>query len=264
MLDLIPPISMTETLFGGLLLAALLFFASRRLGLSAFWAGIFSALLPFLLYLVYASRHWGGGDVLAIHFALYLANAGVLVVFSGLRQKKTAMHWAPKLIIGFFIGLVAVNAALLSIAGRGLPDRLASLLLPNPDKQRVHTTFPGTVPHDPNKSYQDHLARVEQQRALGWQVTLQGLDALESHRSARLELHLLDKNGAPVSQADVRAELWRIANSRDDQQLRFEESAPGLYRQQLNLPDAGRWLLEIVIQKDGYHYRQQHQLFLDD
>src|SRR5690606_40177525 len=60
----LPPISMTGTLFGGLLLAALLFFAGRRLGLSGFWAGVLSGALPFLAYLVYSSQHWGGGDVL--------------------------------------------------------------------------------------------------------------------------------------------------------------------------------------------------------
>ncbi len=264
MAELIPEISMTETLFGGLILAAALFFVSRRLGLSNFWAGVLSGLLPFLLYIVYASQHWAGGDVLAIHFAVYLASAGVLSVFGGLQQKKQSMHWAPRIIIGFFIFLVILNAVLLSIASRGLPNSIAGFILPNPDKQKVHTAFPGTVPHDKNKSYQGHLERVEQQRELGWQATLQGVEGLQSKQPGVITLLLLDKNGLPVQAADVKLGLWRVANSRDDQSLSLQETEPGLYQAELTLPDAGRWLAEIMIQKDDDHYRRQQQLFLDN
>lgn len=264
MTELIPEISMTETLFGGLILAAALFFASRRLGLPNFWAGVLSGLLPFLLYIIYASQHWAGGDVLAIHFAVYLANAGVLSVFGSLQQKKQSMHWAPRIIIGFFIFLVILNAVLLSIASRGLPNGIASFILPNPDKQKVHTAFPGTVPHDKNKSYQGHLARVEQQRELGWQAALQGIEGLQSKQPALISLLLLDKEGLPVQAAEVKLGLWRVANSRDDQSLHLKETEPGLYQGELTLPDAGRWLAEIVIQKDDDNYRRQQQLFLDN
>jgi nitrogen fixation protein FixH/small basic protein len=264
MLEMIPETSMTETLFGGLILAAALFFLTRRFGLSNFWAGVLSGLAPFLLYIVYASQHWAGGDVLAIHFAVYLANAGVLTVFGGMQKKKQSMHWAPKIIIGFFIFLALLNATLLTIASRGLPSNFASFLLPNQDKQKVHTAFPGTVPHDKNKSYQGHLARVEQQRELGWQATLQGIENLQSKQASVVALLLVDKDGQPVSQAEVRLGLWRVANSRDDQSVQMQETEPGLYQAELLLPDAGRWLAEINIQKDDDQYRRQQQLFLDN
>ena len=57
-------LSMTETLFGGLLVAAIIFFAVRKAGLSNFWAGILSGLLPFIAYLAYSTSNWPGGDVL--------------------------------------------------------------------------------------------------------------------------------------------------------------------------------------------------------
>lgn len=259
-----PEISMTETLFGGLVFAALLFFTSRRLGLANFWASILSGALPFLLYLAYASQHWAGGDVLAIHFAAYLANAGVLAVFGGMQQKKQNLHWVPRLIIAFFIFLVILNAMLLSIASRGLPVGIAGMFLPNPEQQKVHTAFPGTMPHDKNKSYQGHLAQIEQQREQGWQVSMQGLDKLQSGRSGIIELSLLDKQGVPISNAEVRLGLWRLANSRDDQSLLMQESSPGLYRAELLLPDAGRWLVEVVIETETGNLRSQQQLFLDD
>jgi len=261
---MIPEISMTETLFGGLILAAFLYFGARRLGLPNFWAGVLSGALPFLLYLAYASQHWAGGDVLAIHFAVFLANAGVLAVFGGMQQKKQNLHWAPRLIIAFFILLVILNAVLLSIASRGLPAGISGLFLPNPDQQKVHTAFPRTVPHDRNKSYQGHLAQIEQQREQGWQASLLGLDRLQSGHPAAIELQLLDKHGAPISGARVQLGFWRVANSRDDQTLQMQEAGPGLYRADLLLPDAGRWLVEVIIETEDGYLRSQQQLFLEN
>jgi nitrogen fixation protein FixH len=145
-----------------------------------------------------------------------------------------------------------------------LPSSITGFILPNPDKQSVHTAFPGTVPHDKNKSYQGHLARVEQQRELGWQVTLQGVKNLQSGQPTAISLLLLDKQGLPVQAAEVKLGLWRVANSRDDQSLTLTESEPGLYQTELVLPDAGRWLAEIIIEKEKHHYRRQQQLFLDN
>lgn len=255
---------MTETLFGGIVFAAALFFVSRRFGLANFWAGVLSGALPFLLYLAYASQHWSGGDVLAIHFAVFLANACILTVFGGMQRNRQRLHWVPRAIIAFFIVLVILNAILLSIASRGLPASISSLILPNPEKQTVHTAFPGTVPHDRNKSYQGHLALIEQQREQGWQVSVQGLDDLRAGQSSVIELRLLDKHGEPISDARVRLGLWRIANSRDDQSHRMQETEPGLYSADVLLKDAGRWLAEIIVETDDGYLRSQKQMFLDN
>lgn len=259
----VPEISMTETLFGGLLLAALLFFASRRLGLSNFWAGILSGALPFLAYLAYSSQHWVGGDALAIHFAIYLANAGLLMVFGGMQQKKQKMHWVPRLIIGFFVCLVILNAALLSIASRGLPDALTGLFLPNPSQQTVHTAFPGLIPHDRNKLYEPHLQRVEQQRNLGWQVSITGLDQLHSDKPQSISVTVLDSKGQPIQAAEVTLGLWRMADSRDDRKLALKEADPGIYRAEITLPDAGRWLSELYIERGQDQYLKQQSLFVE-
>jgi nitrogen fixation protein FixH len=255
---------MTETLFGGILLAAILFFVIRRAGLSNFWAAVLSGLVPFVAYLFYSNQHWAGGDVLAIHFAVYLANAGLLGVFGGMQQKKEKMHWAPRVIIAFFIGLVMLNAVLLSIASRGLPDKIAAFILPNPDQQRVHTAFPGVVPHDRNKSYQPHLERVEQQRNLGWTPELQGVEALQSGKAGKLRLVIKDRNGDAVEGAQVDLGFWRLANSRDDKRLVMKESSTGTYETEVNLPDPGRWIMELYISKGEADFVRQQQLFLEE
>lgn len=260
----IPEIAMVETLFGGVLLAAGLFFASRRLGLSSFWAGILSGALPFFAYLIYSAQHWGGGDVLAIHFAVYLATAGVLMVFGDMQQKKQKMHWAPRIIIWFFVGLVVLNAVLLSVASRGLPDFFTRLLLPSQADQEIHTAFPGVIPHDRNKSYEPHLQKLEQQRDLGWQVTLLGFDALRRDQAGNIEVAVTDAYGEPLRQAQVSLVLWRMANSRDDRVVILGETGPGMYAAKITLPHAGRWLARLHIERGQDHYQKQQQLFIGE
>ena len=247
-------LSMTETLFGGLAVAAVLFFVVRKVGLSNFWAGILSGVLPFIAYIAYSTLHWPGGDVLTIHFAVYLANAGLLIVFGGMQKKKESMHWAPKLIIAFFVGLVLLMAILLSISSRGLPDGLVRLVLPNPSNGQVHTGFPGLIPHDRNKLYESHVQDIEQQKNLGWHVDVQGLDALKNNLASNVVVKLSDKQNQPIIAATVTIELWRLANSADDQTIQFSETKPGEYHATLRLSDEGSWLTDLEIVKGEAHY----------
>ena len=247
-------LSMTETLFGGLAVAAVLFFVVRKVGLSNFWAGILSGVLPFIAYIAYSTQHWPGGDVLTIHFAVYLANAGLLIVFGGMQKKKESMHWAPKLIIAFFVGLVLLMAILLSISSRGLPDGLVRLVLPNPSNGQVHTGFPGLIPHDRNKLYESHVQDIEQQKNLGWHLDVQGLDALKNNLASNVVVKLSDKQNQPIIAATVTIELWRLANSADDQTIQFSETKPGEYHATLRLSDEGSWLTDLEIVKGEAHY----------
>jgi len=247
-------LSMTETLFGGLVVGAVIFFGVRKAGLSNFWAGILSGLLPFIAYLAYSTSHWPGGDVLTIHFAVYIANAGLLIVFGGMQKKKENMHWAPRGIIGFFMGLLLLNAIFLSVATRGLPDLLTRSFLPNPENRQVHTGFPGVIPHDRNKLYEAHVQDVEQQKNLGWNVEVQGLDLLKNNLASNIVIKLSDKEHQPIVAATITIEFWRLANSADDQTIRFSETKPGEYHAMLRLSDEGLWLSDLEILKGEAHY----------
>ncbi|BCM24409.1 FixH family protein [Methyloradius palustris] len=261
---LLPQIAMSETLFGGLLAAAFIFFTTRALGLSNFWAGILSGLLPFLAYLYYADQHWAGGDVMAIHFALYLANAGLLIVFGGMQRKQQTMHWGPRLIIGFFITLVLLNITFLSISTRGLPNWFTTMFLPNPDNEQVHTAFPGVIPHDRNQLYAPHLDQMEQQKQLGWQVSLTGIDKLKSKVPHTVFVHVLDAKKQPVQNAEVTLAFWRMANSFDDQKLVLKEAEPGVYQVNLELVAEGRWITELYIHKGEDDFVKRQSLYVDD
>lgn len=254
-------ISTTETLFGGLLAVALIFFIGRRLALSHYWSGILGAVLPFLAYLAYSAGQWPGVDVLAIHLVVFTATAAMLGIFSSLRQAKSKMHWAPKLIIGFFMLLVLINAALLSIATHGLPDSLTAWLLPQPGGQKLHTGFAGVVPHDRNKLYEAYQQRNEAQKALGWQIAAHGFDRLQAGRGTDVGVSVRDAAGRPLAAERVTLELWRLANRKDDIALQLQPAtAAGEYRAGITLPAPGRWIALLRIERDTAVHETRYSL----
>ena len=261
---MISELPMTETLFGGVLLAILLFFVSRRLGLSSFWASILSGALPFTLYLLYSRQHATGGDVLTVHFAVYLATAGVLMVFGGMQKNRQKLHWGPRLIIGFFVVLVGFQALLMSISIRGLPDFISGIFLPNPNHVKMHTAFPGLIPHDLNKLYEPHLQQMEQQRNLGWQINLDGLKDLHEQTAGKVTVTVLDKQQQPLQAAEVTLGMWRMANSHDDHKLNLQEIKPGVYQTDVLLQDAGRWIAELHIERGTDSFISQQTLFVSE
>ena len=258
-----PLFSMTETLFGGLLFAFILFGLARKFGLSSFWAAILSGILPFFIYLFLIKDRWPSGDVVTIHFAVYLANAGILMVFGDLKDKKQRLHWAPKLLVGFFIFLAILNAVLLSIASHGIPNWLSGALLPRSNSGDVHTTFPGTIQHEKNKSYAAKLESFEQQTKLGWQIQVDGLGHIKQHQSSDILVRLTDKQHQPVTGAQLSLELMRLANSADDQVVTFKETSAGLYAVKALLAHEGRWMTNLIIQQGKHSYSKKQTVFVD-
>ena len=252
---------MTETLFGGLIFAWLLFFISRTCKLSVFWASIISGAVPFLAYLAYANTHWSGGDVIAIHLALFMANAGLLMVFN--KPQKEKMHLFPKLIIGFFATLALLNAAFLSVASKGLPDSIASFVLPNPDHETVHTGFPGVLEHDKNKSYTAHLQRINAQRALGWHVELVNAAHLHINTPQTITVKLLDAQNKPIPNAKIQLVLSRFADQADDQTLNLATSQTGDYDAQIFLKYPGRWQITTIAELGNNVFQTSKMLFTE-
>lgn len=252
-----PMLSMTETLFGGLVLAFLLFISLKKMGLSSFWSAIFSGVVPFFAYIWLVKDHWPAGDVLTIHFAIYLANAGLLMVFGDLKDKKQRLHWAPKLLVGFFIFLAILNAVLLSVASHGIPAWLSNGLLPKSASGKLHTGFPGTIPHEKNKSYAAKLASVEEQAKLGWQMKLSGLESVTTNKSTPVMLQLIDSKQLPVTGAKVALSLMRLADSKDDMQVAFNEAEPGKYKADLLMTKEGLWMVNLSITYGDHIYSKK-------
>ncbi len=135
--------SFTETLFGGLLAVIVLYFVARRCGLSNYWSALLSGALPFLAYLGFCLTHGYEADVLAIHLVIFMATAGVLGVFSSTRKLGVKLHWAPKIILAFFVVLIFLMALFLTISLHGLPSWVSKLIMPDSGHHEIHTEFSG-------------------------------------------------------------------------------------------------------------------------
>jgi len=254
----------TETLFGGLLAVIALFWVARTIGLSHYWSSVLASVLPFLVYLGYSSVVWQGGDMLAIHLAVFVATSAVLGVFGANRRSKEEMHWGPKLIASFFVVLTVFMAILLTISSHGLPDKLSGLFLPNPDSQRLHTAFPGVIPHDQNNLYEQHMQRVEEQRNLGWKVDISGLNSLHSRVAGKITVNVQDAQAQLVKPEEVTLALWRMANSGDDRHVHLKPLAEGGFGGDVLVPDPGKWLIEVTVKRGQDTFVAQQSMFVDE
>ena len=254
--------SFTETLFGGLLAVVVLYFLARVFKLSYFWSAFLAGAIPFVSYLSFSLSQGFAGDILAIHLVVFSATAGVLGVFGKAQIKGQPMHWAPKILVAFFVSLVFFNAGLLYVSMHGLPENIFGWILPNPEHQKVHTAFPGAVPHDHNNLYEPHLQRVQQQRDLGWNVVLLNIDAIHQDAATSVTVHIKDKEGAPLIGAKVTLSLWRMAKSADDQRLSLTEKGQGNYSASVLLDDPGNWIAEVFVERGKDSYLIQHPLIV--
>lgn len=161
--------NMLTTLFGGALLIAVIYFLLSVLRLPNYWRAVMSGGAMLLAYAVIALRDWPGIDVVAMHFVVFIATAVILSLVNTQRNVPSSkLHWAPKLLIGFFLLLFVVNGAFIYIASHGLPDFLAKRFLPDAKKGGAHTAFPGVMPHgqDAAKGINAHLKQqAEKQQA---------------------------------------------------------------------------------------------------
>ena len=246
--------TLTETLFGGFLVTVLIFSLTKKMGLASFWSGILSVVTPFVGYLYHVHSNWPTGDVLAIHFVVYLAAATVMMVFWKERANKEKMHWAPKLMITFFILLVIFMAMFVSLASQGVSSSLGKLFLPNSADKTIHTAFPGVIPHDNNKLYETYVKEVEQQQARGWSVEVKGMDNIQLNVPSELTIRLIDKNQRPIHGANITIHFWRMAKSADDTQVVFSEVSNGVYHAKVSLQDPGLWVTTLEIQSGDEKY----------
>ena len=259
-----PILTSTETLFGGLLGVFVLYMLARRLGLSNYWSGVLGGVIPFLAYLGYSSVVAQGGDMMAIHLAVFLATAAVLGVFGAIRKEKLKMPWGPKLIAAFFGFLVIFMAVLLSISSHGLPDKISGLFLPNPDKQRLHTAFPGVIPHDQNTLYEPHMKKIEAQRNLGWTVDIGELEKLRSDVPGNITVRVQDADGKPVLVEQVEIAMWRMANSGDDRHVQLKPLGDGVFGGEVTFADPGRWIIGVTVTRGQDVFSTQRSLFIDE
>jgi nitrogen fixation protein FixH len=128
----------------------------------------------------------------------------------------------------------------------------------------MHTGFPGALPHDNNKLYEQHQLRVEAQRKLGWKVSVTGLENISPGVPTSISLALLDAGGQPIVADHVGLQILRLANHKDDIQVELTQTAPGIYGAQVTLPASGNWFAGIFIERGKDTYQMQQSLQVAD
>lgn len=248
------------SIFGGMFLTALVYGVSRRLRLSNFWAAVSAAAMPSLAYMIYAVFLWPGLDVVTMHVIAYPTVAVLLFQLYGEKGSQFAgVHWAPKLMIAFFLALTVVLGGFVYIAGQGLPPALASLLLPNAQGRTVHTGFAGVVEHgeDAAKTIGQHRKMDHKLAQLGWQVEVVGVGGLQPGRSSEVSILLRGRNGEAIQDARVQLELGR-PGQKPEQSIALPWRGADTYRAQAGLPAGGAWLATLVLEARGERIVLEH------
>lgn len=248
------------TIFGGMLLTALLYGVARLVRLSNFWAAVAAAGLPSAAYLLYAFAAWPGLDVVTMHVVAYPT---VSLLFFLLNERKPGkdlhVHWVPKLLIGFFVTLTVILGSFVYVAGNGLPPALAQRLLPNAMGKTLHTGFAGVVEHgeEAAKSIAQHRNIEARLAKLGWNVEVTGLDALNHDRGSEVKVLLRKADGSGVSGQHLRFGLSRPGQPAPAGEP-MREVGSGDYRTSAALPATGTWLAVISFAPEGKRIVLEH------
>lgn len=245
------------TLFGGLAAVALLYGAGGLIrGLPPMLRALLAGLLPLLGYFVLIIGRWPGLDVVAIHISVFLAGGLVLFALTQFRQRSVGrMHWAPKLLIAFFLGLVVLNATLLHIATKGLPGPVARWWLGG-EGGEVYSGFSGVVAHGQGaaKTVSSELSETHRESRLGWQVELSGLD--DEGLTRPVQVRVRDRTGLPIERVEAELRVARPGAAKPALTLALQGVEAGVYVGAVTLPAAGRWLAELRLAQGGevrYH-----------
>jgi len=239
------------SIFGGMLLTAVLYGVGRLGRLSNFWAAVMAALLPTLAYLGYAAWRWPGLDVVTLHVVAYPTVSVLLSQLYGSKADHAkTMHWAPKLMIAFFVVLSLVYGGLVYIAGNGLPPAMARLLLPNTDGKHIHTGFAGVVEHhqEAAKVIGQHQKMEARLARRGWELQVSGLAAVTAGAAIPVVVSLTDRDGNGVGGVEVSLELVRPGHKQASP-MTLAPVNPGQYQAQLSPVEAGSWVALLSLRK---------------
>lgn len=249
------------TLFGGLAAVVVLYLLGGLVrSLPPMLRALLAGLIPLVAYFVYAFGRGAGMDVVAIHISVYLAAALVLYAMTQFRLRASGrLHWAPKLLTVFFIGLVGLNAALLYLSSKGLPGPLGQWWL-GKDEGEVYSGFSGVVSHGQNaaKAVSSELTETHRESALGWRVEFAGLDVQSPVREVVVRVR--DRTGLPVDGLDATLALQRPGAATPAVAVSLPMKEAGVYGGVLTLPAGGRWLVDLKLVAAGktqYHSVQE-------
>ena len=243
------------TLFSGLAAVPVLYFILGWIrSLPPMLRALLAGLIPLVVYFVMIMGRGPGMDVVAMHISVFLAAALVLYAMTQFRQRGAGkMHWAPKLLTVFFIGLACLNGVLLYLSTKGLPEPIGRWWLGGQDNQdgAVYSGFSGVVSHGQNaaKAVSSELTETHRESELGWKVDFSGLE--NAGLASQVEVRVRDRTGLPVAQLEAELTLLRPGAATPTRVLTLPAIEPGVYADTVTLPATGRWLIELRLKQGG-------------
>jgi len=252
-------VSLLVTLPVGILLIILFYFGLQRfVTRTPLRTGFTTTILAMLIYVGFAIRFWPGGDVFAVHIALYLITVYILTVTG--HQRYTSghsgrLHWAPATIVGFFVVIVSVDSVFIVFAQRGIGPDWARHLLPAPQSgNRVESRFPGVVSHDFHEKeaqFNAYQAERAQQKALGWETHIGWQDTAVINQPNRLMVSLRDKGQQAIENAEISGRFLFPGDASQDHVFIMHTLGKGMYVADLNFSRAGTWDLVLSISRNS-------------
>ncbi len=241
--------SLFVSLFGGMLITAMLYGLSRRLRLSNFWSAVIAAAIPSVAYAAHVIATRPGLDVITLHLVTYPTVALLLYQLYGDKARHArAIHWVPKLLLGFFAVLTVLYGGFIYLAGHGLPPALAAWLLPGTSGRPVYTGFAGVVEHDraAAKGIAQHRKMDDRLARLGWRLEISGLTDVRAERPVPVTVYVYDRHGRGVEGVEV-----RLATARPGQPappaVRLEGNGSAGYHATLAPMQSGSWVAYLSL-----------------
>lgn len=240
-------ISLLYTLGAGTILSFCLFFFFYLIlkweGKKAAFLGI---MIMWLVYFPLAYLYWPGIDVFAIHFVFYTMTGYGLGIITNVRSTRMQIegketqggwfHWAPALIVFFFLLLTLQEANLITKATQYKP---------------------GIVVHDfreKENQYNDYQKQLAKQKQRGWKITGGWETPPLRNISQPFIIKAADQSGVAIENAKVTLALLSDMDTDADIHMNLPETSEGVYAKDISLPDYGEWSVLVTITKgDDVH-----------
>jgi nitrogen fixation protein FixH len=252
-------VSLLITLPVGILLILLFYFGLQRfVTKTPLRTGFVTGIVTTVVYVAFAIRFWQGGDVFAVHIALYIITVYILTVTGHQRYTSGStgrMHWAPAAIVGFFVVIVSIDSVFVVFAQRGIGPDWARHLLPTPQSgNRVESRFPGIVSHDFHEKeaqFNAYQAERAKQKTLGWQSHIGWQDTAEINKSNRLLVTLKDVSQQAIENASISGHFLFPGDAKQDHVFTMHALGGGMYAADLSFSRAGTWDLVLSISRNS-------------
>lgn len=220
-------------------------------------------LLVIGIYIPFAVLNWPGGDIFAIHLAMYLVAPYVLGIITSTREMRLRMepdkegagwfHWGPAVMIVFFFVVATVDAIIITLANKGVDSDVAAWLLPEPQSgAQVTSYFPGAVVndfHEKEALYNQYLERLRAQRERGWEIEKIWQHKPIINQENTFQMSLKDKDSVAVTAAEIQVDFLRPGDNKQDRTITLQEIEPGIYQHAVTLNLPGLWHIYAHIQR---------------